>query len=305
MFAPLGYEDLKGIISRLNQQIAESGELFFPSLDRLSVEHLGWLAWRYGELDFIEQAVIELALQGGLFVCSLDGRIMCLSANPLEQTSASAIEIFENEDNDMSLLIRERIAVQVPSKKNMKYPEGHDPWAYHREASYRTVPLVFSRADYIVSLRNLRVYQARLNDAGHTRLASFPVNPLAPAEGWGNFEGWSLCISREQASEFSIENIRNVAQHKVVSAVWDNADEMYEELFGSNAGKTGVTGKINQETRALKQAQKILSDESYEFRTLKTLRSEIDVTLGERAWRRVVEALRLEFPDISKPGRKS
>ncbi|WP_299376357.1 hypothetical protein [uncultured Tateyamaria sp.] len=303
MFAPVGYTDVRSIMATLIRGLDEENGLYFPSLEHIEVKYLSWLAWRYGEFDFIEQTVFETALIHGLFLCSPDGKAVKISVNPAALTQASAIDLYEDDESFFAL--KERLITGVPVSKGTQQDESTDPWAKHRTGGYRSVPMVYSRSDYIVRLTNHDEYLKRLDNSGFHVLANYPMLFGDVVENWRPFEGWSICVLDSCTKEFSIDAMRPKIHYTIFSAIWDNADEMFAHLFEPTERKPNVLGKVASETRALQLAEGLLTSESYRFFTLDRLRKDIVVDLGERAWRRVVDQLRPNFPFISKPGRKS
>ena len=303
MFAPPGYRDIYGIIRDLKMQIDFETDLHFPSLEEVPVEQLAYLAWLYGELDFLEEVVFEIALEVGLFLASPDGQLMRVSMNPVRFSDASAIDLLD--ENNLAVGMREQLNLTVPANKDFDWEEGQDPWAAHRALSHRRWPMVFSRSDYRVGFDNHEVYIRSLTAAGYKSLVELTLDGMRRPASWEVFSGHSFCVEESSIAHFESEKVVLKIQNEIFSAVWENAEEVFEEYLQTRGKSRSVVGKVNLETKAIAVGRELLAEPDYEFRTLAQLRTDLGIPLGERAWRRVVEALRSRFPHISTPGRKS
>lgn len=301
MFAPNGYKDIACIIQKLNLEAQQ--RLEFPSLDEVDVRHLSWLAWSQGELDFVEETLFETAVGLGMYACSPDGKATRISKNPRSFAAYSAVEMLRE---NAQITMVERIESDVSDRNDETYEAGFDPWKASRNDSYRRVPMCFTRAGYVVTLKNFDYYVQWLKSVGHHRLSEMPFVNAGYADAWRQLEGRSLCIESRSAAEIGTDEFWKAVQYSIYSAVWDNAEEMFADLKLRKSGAERVQGKIDLETRAFSEGEKLLLDNEYTFLTLEKLRNDIAIDgLGERAWRRVVERLRTMFPYISVPGRKS
>ena len=302
MFAPVGYTPLKSVFKSLFAEYLKSEHrLGFPSRNHLEIDHLAYLAQQFGEYDYFEDVVFSAAQEKGLLAFSPKTGLLKVASNPLDFTMVSALELFDRDD--LELQVDEKIDFGISNEIDDAIAKGSDPWTAARQEQFRVLPMCFTRTTYTVNLDTYREYIRRLLD---TRWDPGRVVYLGldrhVQSAWEQIEGFSLCVPDTLAKKLNWEYLKKEIQIAVFSSIWDNGEEIIEEVLMKNRK---IEFNVNNETRAFQKGLNLLRDEDFLFTTQEDLFEQIGIELGARAKGRVVAKLREKYPRISKPGRKS
>jgi len=189
--------------------------------------------------------------------------------------------------------------------------KSKDPWSItFLEFPHTSINLFYNRSTYLIDLDEARLVRSHELDEFDLKSYGYPfnLNAIEP------FEGCSICVKEKDYNLESLQRLYEIEVFKIVlSACW--GDKFTEELMENHnfavsfpnvedVDSKAINKNIASEVRAVKFLNNYLDNNEFSG-ILIDLRNLLPEDLGERAFRRVVDRVRENHPDISKPGRRS
>jgi len=322
LFAPEGYTPLADILKLVRNNHNDlrewSKNLVTVSVDVDQQNDADFLKYRasrarsYSFEDVFEEAFHEVLAQTELYACHPNHGVWRF-AFPVLMTLVGYRHLLNEVISTKSALFdvgldwpfyEERVLELVASKE--------DPWSHcFLEFPHTSPNLFFNRETYTIDISIHNEIDRNLGCGFYAEHHGYPFS-VADIR---SFQGWALCVETLSIDAQLQEAFRDKFARNLCRALFgewflkdyaDDQPEMWRRFIGLEQVEIPTRGKgtVAEETASFKNAMAYLSDRDELDTTKADIKAMFCGELGERAFLRVWDRLKVEHPKLAIPGRR-